>query len=203
MMVMKMNKLLLVFGCFSLILLSYCTENEPTPDQAIEATAILSGIYSETDSTYVVGEEPYGRVQLTQLDSIVQVEIFLENFNPNTIHSVHLHAGSCEQPGMHWNQGFGMDTYFCNERSLGIPWAKPRAGDVGNVSVGYDGSGYFSLKTDMWQLGSGDHRDIVGKVVVIHDTLDDFVGECDPNHTHNHTHTNAKVACGTIELVQN
>ncbi len=178
-----------------------CKEDE-IEDRTIQAEAILTSVHSITDSTYVVGDQPYGQVQLLQNeDSIVVIEIFLENFNPNTLHSVHIHAGSCEQPGMHWNQGYDMMTSFCTTTSMGIPWTKPRAGDVGNVSVGYDGSGYFSIQTDLWKLGSLDYQDILGLSIVVHETHDDFVGECDPNHTHDHTHTNAKVACGTIELV--
>ena len=190
--------------CFLLVisLLVSCNENEPDIDQTVRASAQLTSIHSDTDSTYISSDQPYGTVQLSQTDSIVLIEIFLENFNPNTIHSVHIHSGTCEKPGMHWNMGHGMETLFCNERSLGIPWAKPRAGDVGNVSVGYDGSGYFSLRTDLWKLGSTDEQDILGSIIVVHDKLDDFEMECNPNHSHNHTHTNPKVACGSIVLIE-
>lgn len=169
-------------------------------DRTVRATVNLTSIHQETDNTYQIGNSPKGQIFISQDDSIVVFEIHLENFAPNTIHAVHLHMGTCQEPGMHWNQGKEMTTLFCNERSLGIPWAKPKAGDVGNVSVGYDGTGSLTLKTDLWRLNSLNDLDIVGKVVVIHDTFEDFTMECDPNHDHNHGHTNPKVACGTIEL---
>ena len=184
-----------------LLLLVSCKEDTQTPDQPdTTATAYLYGMLSVTDSTYLVGEAPYGQATFSQKDSVVTITIALEHFPPNTIHAVHLHQGGCEMPGMHWNLGEPMTTRFCNETSLGIPWAKPMAGDVGNVSVSYDGSGVFTIKTDLWRLGSQDHRDILGLSIIIHEAYEDFITECDPSHTHNHTHPNAKVACGIITL---
>ncbi|HCX22024.1 MAG: hypothetical protein CMB80_29050 [Flammeovirgaceae bacterium] len=184
-------------------LLSLQACSDETEDSTLRAQAILTSIHADTDSTFLIGDQSYGIVDFFQSeDSIVTIEIYLENFPPNTIHSVHMHSGPCTQPGMHWNQGFDMTTYFCTESSLGLPWAKPRAGDVGNVSVGYDGSGIFTLKTDIWKLASGNSLDIIDLSIVIHEMQDDFVGECDPSHDHTHTHANAKVACGSIELMQ-
>ena len=181
-------------------LLSCSDEN--IEDRTVKAEAILTSIYADTDSTFVIGEEPYGKIDFIQdEDSVVTIDIYLENFPPNSIHSVHIHSGSCSQPGMHWNLGQDMMTYFCTEESLGIPWNKPRAGDVGNVSVSYDGTGFFSLKTDLWKLATLDSRDIIGLSIIVHDTQDDFIGECEPSHDHTHTHPNAKVACGSIELI--
>lgn len=187
------------------ILLLACNEENPTPQEAIYPTATTTfyGLLQDTDSTYILDESStYGKATFIQKDSTVELYIQLENFPPNSIHSVHIHIGSCEYPMMHWNQGQDMSTYFCNERSLGIPWAKPMAGDVGNVSVGYDGSGIFLLQTDFWRLGSQNQLDILSRSIVVHETSDDFTLECDPLHGHNHPHTNAKIACGIIEIVQ-
>lgn len=169
----------------------------------VEALAVINNLYSDTDSTYLVGSQPYGRIAFIQdEDSVVTIEVYLENFLPNTIHSLHIHKGSCEQPGAHWNQGFDMTTSFCSALSLNTPWAKPMAGDIGNVSVGYDGSGYFSIKTDLWSLNSDNEKNITGLAVIIHETFDDFNAECNANHDHNHTHANAKIGCGVISLVE-
>jgi Cu-Zn family superoxide dismutase len=120
--------------------------------------------------------------------------ISLEGFAPNTIHAVHMHHGSCEQPKHHWNAG--SEENFCNRRSLNVPWAKPYAGDVGNVSVGYDGTGSLTIKTNLWSIGSNDEKDILGLQVIVHEGYEDFTSECDPNH--DHIHENDKLACGTI-----
>lgn len=193
---MKTNVASLVILACTTLVGPGCKE-DPIAEK-ITASASLSGMLSITDTTYQLNEEAYGTALFTQEDSVVTLSIHLENFPPNTFHAVHLHEGSCEQPGMHWNQGFDVTTRFCNTRSIGIPWAKPMAGDVGNISVGYDGTGILILDTDLWRLGSGDHRDILGKTIVVHDTFEDFPTECDPSHGHNHPHANAKIACGTI-----
>ncbi|MFY0599745.1 MAG: superoxide dismutase family protein [Cyclobacteriaceae bacterium] len=179
-------------------LTSSCDDAESEPDVVydVEASAELFQILADTDSTFIQTSEARGSVTVHQLDSVVTMTIDLVGFTPNTIHAVHMHHGTCEQPKHHWNSG--STEKFCNEKSLGIPWAKPFAGDFGNVSVGYDGSGSLTIKTDLWRLASGDSRDIMGLQVIIHDKHDDFTGECDPSHSHNHGHPNTKIACGTI-----
>lgn len=189
-----------MFFLMVIILVTFvsCDENETSPEETYDAIAAASlfQILSETDSTYVQTSEARGEVTVYQIDSIVTMTIDLIGFPANTTHAVHMHHGTCEQPKHHWNAG--SEEEFCNQNSLGIPWAKPFAGDFGNISVGYDGSGSLTIKTDLWRLATGDDRDILGLQVVIHEEYEDFIGECDPSHTHGHTHTNNKVACGTI-----
>lgn len=158
-------------------------------------------VQEETDSTYTLSSESRGEVLIFQEDSVVTMTINLVGFLPNTVHAVHIHAGNCEQPGSHWNMNQPTTERFCNTRSLNLPWAKPLAGDVGNVSVGYDGSGSFTLQTDLWRINSLDDRDIVGYPIVIHEKYIDFTDECDPFHDHLHVHDNPKQACGTIEML--
>lgn len=187
------------------LLLIACNEEDPnlSDNTTTKATTTFYGLLQDTDSTYIVDKtSTYGQATFSQKDSIVSLYIELENFPPNSIHAVHIHMGSCESPSMHWNQGQDMNTFFCNERSLGIPWSKPMAGDVGNVSVGYNGSGIFYLETDLWQLESANQMNILSRSIIVHETSDDFTLECDPLHGHNHPHTNAKIACGIIETAQ-
>lgn len=186
----------------SLLLLGSC-KVDPTILEALRVTARADfyAMLSDIDTTFSVDQQIYfGSATFIQEDSFVTLTIDLEHFSPNSIHAVHLHEGTCPQPGAHWNQGREMTDRFCNTRSLGLPWAKPMAGDVGNVSVGYDGTGSLTIKTDLWRLNSSDSLDIAGKVIVVHENFEDFASECNPLHGHNHPHANAKIACGTILL---
>ncbi|MEQ8240972.1 MAG: superoxide dismutase family protein [Cyclobacteriaceae bacterium] len=181
--------------------LSSCSEDDPsleTKAAKVELTTIdLFG-----GGVYTLTTERKGEINFTQQDSIVTMTINLSGFPPNGVHAVHIHEGTCEEPALHWNIGVPHMEKFCNKRSLGIPWGKPLAGDVGNVTVGADGTGSLSLKTDLWRIASGDARDLLGKIVVIHDGSEDFTQECDPNHDHTHAHVNPKIACGMIEFIR-
>lgn len=178
------------------LLLESCNEEEPST--IISASANLTNIQLNIDDTYIVSTESRGKVSLSMEDSVVTMTIALTNFPPNSVHAVHIHEGTCEDPAKHWNVGVPHTEKFCNTRSLGLPWAKPMGGDVGNVSVGYDGSGSLTIKTDLWRIGSGNSLDVLGKSVIIHEKYQDFTEECDPFHDHVHSHANAKVACGII-----
>ncbi|REE05776.1 superoxide dismutase family protein [Marinoscillum furvescens] len=197
---MKTNWLIVLL----ILLVVACDDEAPTkePDEPALPTAIapLSGMLQNNDGSYVLDTNDFGSAVFIQKDSFVLASISLKNFAPNTVHAIHLHAGTCENPGMHWNQGKDMSHSFCNEKSLGITWGKPMAGDVGNASVGYDGTGSLEIKTDLWEVGTGSEKDITGAVLVIHETFEDFTTECDPNHGA-HPHDNAKIACGTLSPV--
>jgi Cu-Zn family superoxide dismutase len=177
-----------------------CSDDE-TLDKLKEAKVSLNGVSLFGGGVYTISPEKKGEIIFTQSDSIVTITINLEGFTPNSVHAVHIHEGTCEEPGLHWNLGVPHKETFCNTRSLGIPWSKPLAGDVGNVSVGQEGFGTFTLKTDLWRIGSGDDRDVLGKVVVVHDDYEDFIEECDPSHGHVHSHVNTKIACGMVESI--
>ncbi len=198
---MRINFLLSYFLFLNLAILSSCDSsssdsNPKNPDPI--AVVSFNGLLSESDTSYQVDELPYGTAMFYEEDDALRMVITLENFPANTTHSIHLHQGSCEVPGMHWNQGEPMENRFCEVLSLGIPWAKPYAGDVGNLSVGYEGKGQLAITTNLWTIGTGDHKDLIGKSLIIHENMDDFNVECDPLHGHSHPHANPKVACGII-----
>ncbi|MFY0606169.1 MAG: superoxide dismutase family protein [Cyclobacteriaceae bacterium] len=193
-----------IFLFASLLFLLACGDDDSGVDRikSPDATAQITGMLKMSDTTYSVNATPYGEVLLYDEDSLIRMVINLTNFNPNTTHAIHVHNGSCEQPGMHWNQNKPMTERFCGTLSLGIPWAKPFAGDVGNVSVDYQGNGSVTIKTNLWSIGTNDDSDLINRSIVVHETLSDFNGECDPMHDHVHTHANPKIACGMILLNQ-
>lgn len=184
---------------FFLTLLLSCTKDDGfVPGPKTFAAADIYSITTEDGENYVSGEW-VGNVSFAYQDGVTKMEVSISNFEPDGSHAMHLHMGSLETPGRHWNQNT-LANNFCNARSLGEVWAKPFAGDVGNISVDSEGNGSFTLETDLWTLGQGLDSDIEGTVLFIHEEKENFLNECDPNHQHQHGHTNEKIAGGTVVL---
>ncbi len=192
-----MKKFLIPF-LFSIVACNNQTEPLAIPEPEIEASAEIYELESLGNDEYNLLSERIGTASFSQAGDIVTLEIRLEGLTPNSSKAVHIHNGTVNAPGRHWNQ---QSFYaFCNERSLGEVWAKPFAGDVGNVTIDSEGNGSFTIQTDLWALNSGNEKDILDKVVIVHQDPEDFIEECDPNHSHDHMHSNLKIGGGTITL---
>jgi Cu-Zn family superoxide dismutase len=117
------------------------------------------------------GSEMQGVAVVERKDGKVKVTIELRSASPGP-HGVHIHEfGDCSADdastaGGHWNP-----TGAQHGR-----WGEPpfHLGDLGNVEVGENGSGSFSMATDLWGLGTGDENDVLGKSIVVHSGADDF-----------------------------
>ena len=159
-----------------------CSENTEIENTA---RAVFYRTFKDTDTTYIVGDEIVGEATFSQKEGeVVFMHLELRNLSPNSIHAVHIHKGTCDAPSVHWNgQEQGKQ---CFVESLGKRWAKPFLGDIGNVSVAYDGSGVFNMETDLWSLGTGNANDIKGLVIFVHETFQDFDKECFDGHDHTH-----------------
>lgn len=179
-------------------LVSCSSDEEETPAGPItHAAADINSVTSEDGENFTKGELT-GNVSLQYQDGITTMVVSVFNMEANSSHAMHLHMGSLEIPGRHWNQN--VLTAFCNVESMGRIWAKPFAGDVGNLDIDADGNGSFTIQTDLWTLGLGEDSDIDDTVLFIHQTSEDFINECDPNHGHNHGHVNSKIAGGAVVL---
>ena len=179
-------------------LVSCSSDNEEIPAGPItHAAADVNSVTSEDGENYTKGEL-IGNVSLQFQDGVTTMVVSVSGMEANTSHAMHLHMGSLEVPGRHWNQN--VLTAFCNAESMGRIWAKPFAGDVGNLDIDGEGNGSFTIQTDLWTLGLGEDSDIENTVLFIHQNSEDFLNECDPNHSHKHGHVNAKIAGGTIIL---
>lgn len=190
-----MRVLVVVFLAFAI---SCDSDEQPIPAGPITlGAADIHFVSTEDGENYVKGEL-MGNVSLQYQDGVTTMEVSVSNMVPNTTHAMHLHLGTLEVPDRHWNQN--VFTAFCNVESMGNVWAKPFAGDVGNISVDENGKGTFMIQTDLWSLGADTDSDIENTVLFIHENEEDFLNECDPNHGHNHGHVNAKIAGGTIIL---
>lgn len=191
------------FFIIPLILLLMACNPEGSDQQPVTPEIVAEGTIvslAEVEyRTYEVQEDALGKATFSQAGDVVTIEISLTGMKPNSSKAVHIHNGTLEKPGRHWNAGRFIAA--CNERSLGQVWSKPFIGDVGNVVIDGEGNGKLVFQTDLWAINSGDEKDLLDKVIIVHDEPQDFIEECDPMHDHNHLHTNLKIGGGKIALV--
>lgn len=182
-----------------IVLLSACSKDDSSPSGVKTfAAADVYTVTSEDGINYEKGDL-IGNVAVEYQDSVITMTVSISDMEPNTSHAMHLHEGTLEIPAKHWNQKNELFR-FCNARSLGKVWGRVNAGDIGNIDIDSEGNGSFTIKTDLWAIGTNDHKDISRTVLFIHHKEEDFIAECDPNHEHNHGHTNTKIAGGTINF---
>ncbi|MFZ9044913.1 MAG: superoxide dismutase family protein [Cyclobacteriaceae bacterium] len=191
------------FTVLAILIISLISSCEADESPAVDALAVATiyGLENASDSTFAISDSEVGAATFSQREDIVTVNINVTGLIPNNRHAIHIHMGSCEEPGMHWNQG--TTASFCREPNLDPDdiWTKPYAGDVGNLRTNETGSGTLELSTKFWRLGSGDALDITGLTIIIHENEEDFAQECFQSHSH--MHNNPKIACGTIDLISN
>ncbi len=148
------------------------------PDEKI-AVAVIS----EKDGSGVTGKATF-----VETDGTVHVKIEIQNATPG-LHATHLHEGTCTDVGPHWHPtevSAGMVGVPVAEATPEIP--PIGVGEIGNISVSEDGTGVLEFKTPLWSLGGDPSTDILGKLLLIHETGDTF--QTHPHagtaaHTHN------------------
>lgn len=124
-----------------------------------------------------------GTATFTDMDGAVHVVIKVQNAIPG-LHAIHLHIGSsCDDIGPHWHP---MDVPV---GTSGLPVVQATldtppigVGEVGNITVRTDGTGILEFMTPFWSLGGDPNTDILGKLIMIHETGDTFL-------THPHAHS--------------
>lgn len=102
--------------------------------------------------------------------------------------AVHIHEhGDCGNEGNdahgHWNP---------TKNSHG-KWgdAQFHLGDIGNVQLDANGKGSTSITTDKWSIGTGADNDVVGRGLIVHDGVDDYVTQPTGN-------AGSRIGCGVI-----
>ena len=166
----------LVSGCERIPTQVVATE---VPDEKI-AVAVIS----EKDGSGLTGKATF-----VETDGGVHVRIEIQNATPG-LHATHLHEGTCTDVGAHWHP-IGVPA----AGTIGVPVAEATpemppigVGEIGNIPVGEDGTGVLEFTTPLWSLGGELSTDILGKLLLIHETGDTF--QTHPHagtaaHTHN------------------
>lgn len=158
-------------------------------EESLEQEAIADILPTTASGSTVTGEAIF-----TQDGDDIMLVVDIRNAAPGpALHAVHIHeTGDCSaadgtSAGSHWNP-----TDEAHGRWGGDSF---HLGDLGNIPVGSDGTGYIERTTDLWDIGTGSDRDVVGKAIVVHAGEDDFISQ--PSGA-----AGARIGCGIIELVE-
>ncbi len=138
------------------------------------------------------GSNLTGTAIFTQSGDTIMLTVEIQNVSPG-VHAVHIHEkGDCSSPdgtsaGGHWNP-------------TNVPhgqWGEGEfhLGDIGNITVGEDGTGKIELTTNLWEMGTGSDLDIVGRGIIVHAGADDFTSQ--PSGA-----AGTRIGCGAIQLAK-
>jgi len=192
---MKIFKLALLCSMF---VVGYSCKND-TKDEQKEATETVEDTSKSTEDTtkkLTIDLESRsessatGSVYFTEQNGEVTMEAEIVGLSPGS-HAIHLHEKSdCssadgKSTGGHWNPTFASHGEWGAEAGY-------HKGDIGNFEASEEGVGRVSFTTDEWCIGCGDEtKDIVGKAVVVHQGVDDFVSQ--PSGA-----AGARISCGGV-----
>ena len=155
---------------------------EKIPTQVITAEPVdkvAVATISEIDGSGLTGTASF-----TEVDGGVHVVLEVQNAALG-LHALHLHTGSsCNDAGPHWHPmgipagtpGIPVVQATLNTPPIGV-------GEVGNISVDGDGTGTLEFTTPFWSLGGDPNTDILGKLIMIHETGDTFLTNPHAHHT--------------------
>ena len=150
--------------------------------EPVEKVAVA--VISEKDGSGLTGKATF-----VEMDGAVHVRIEIQHASAG-LHAAHLHIGSCTNVGPHWHP---MEV---PAGTVGVPVAEatPKmppigVGEIGNIPVNEDGTGVLEFTTPLWSLGGAPGTDILGKLILIHETGDTFQTHPHVHQTDTGTHT--------------
>jgi len=133
------------------------------------------------------GSKLTGSAEFMMHGGMMMVTVTVKDAAPG-VHAVHVHEkGDCSAPdatsaGGHFNPG---------GHQHGAPDAKEHhAGDLGNMTVGADGTG--SIMVHSGDLSLEGPNSVVGHAIIIHEKSDDFVTQPTGN-------AGGRIGCGVIK----
>ena len=159
----------LVIGCEKIP--TQVITTEPTEKFAV-------AVISERDGSGLTG-----KATLSEMDGLIHVRIEIQNATPG-LHAAHLHIGSCTDVGPHWHpMGIPAGTVGVSVAEATPEMPPIGVGEIGNIPVGEDGTGILEFTTPFWSLGGDPSTDILGKLILIHETGDTFQTNPHAHHT--------------------
>ena len=153
---------------------------EKMPTQVI-TTELVDRVAVATISE-IDGSGITGAATFTEVDGGVHGVVEIQNVTSG-LHAMHLHTGSCTDIGPHWHpMGIPAGTPGIPVVQATLDTPPIGIGEIGNISVGEDGTGILAFTTPFWSLGGDSNTDILGKLIMIHETGDTFL--TNPHHAH-------------------
>jgi len=181
-----MNRQLLAVCCWiAPALLLGCGAQKGTPSEA-ETTQDVKKAIAWINATE--GNTFQGSAIFIKSGEKIELSVQIDP-GPPGVHAVHIHEhGDCSAPdgtsaGGHWNPG-GQDHGKWGVEPFHL-------GDIGNITVGEDGTGKLTLITDLWSMGTGAENDILDRAIIVHAGADDFTTQPTGN-------AGARIGCGVI-----
>lgn len=137
--------------------------------ESVEKVAIAT--ISEIDSSGLTGTATF-----TEMEGMVHAVIEVRNATAG-LHAMHLHTGSSyADAGPHWHpMGVRVGTPGIPVVQATLDTPPIGIGEVGNISVGEDGTGVLEFTTAFWSLGGDPNTNILGKLIMVHETGDTFL----------------------------
>ncbi len=179
-----------------IICLATSCEKNPTEviiTESIDKIAVAT--ISEIDGSGLTGTATF-----IEVDGGVHVVIEIQNATQG-LHAMHLHIGSsCTDAGLHWHPmgtpagtpGIPVVQAALNTPPIGI-------GEVGNIVAGEDGTGTIEFTTPFWSLGGDPNTDILGKLIMIHETGDTFLTNPHAHHMNTQMDMNMEMDTQMVE----
>jgi Cu-Zn family superoxide dismutase len=158
------------------------TKHAENRDGLRHAQATLSGTYPDTTVTGTATfDQKNGKVKMV-LSLIIPAKA-------NKSVAVHLHEhGDCGDMGKgahgHWNP--------TNKKHGKWGSAEFHLGDIGNVQLDGQGKGSLTLETNLWTIGGDSTSNILGRAVIVHGGVDDYVSQPAGN-------AGTRIGCGVIQ----
>jgi Cu-Zn family superoxide dismutase len=154
-------------GAALLMAAAACAHEERRADQRAAPAAVA-------DLEPRSGSSVAGHADFVVAGGEVRLLLNVTGASPGT-HGVHLHeTGDCSaadatSAGGHWNP------MAAKHGNLAQPPA--HLGDIGNLEVGGDGRGSLTFATPQWTVGTGASTDVLGRALMVHSAMDDFVSQ--------------------------
>ncbi len=149
---------------------------------AKKASATISGTEKDTSvSGFVTFVQAYGKVKMV-------LNLYIPS-KANSSVAVHLHEmGACGDMGKdahgHWNP--------TNQQHGKWGSSSFHLGDLGNVALDAKGHGTMELVTSLWTIGGSANNNILGRSVIVHSGIDDYVSQPAGN-------AGSRIGCGVIQ----
>ena len=176
-----------------------CTEARQKTEEVEDAVA--KRVASEAQKTYrtittpiksINGSGLRGEATFKELENgAIDLTVRLNGVSPGE-HAVHLHEnGDCSavdgsSAGGHWNPMDVSHGHRLEDEQFHL-------GDIGNITVGADSSGLFTMEVEGWTIGGDSTSNILQKAIIIHAGPDDFISQ--PSGA-----AGSRIGCGVIKL---